>query len=224
MASAPPEFDRQAAVVRSLLGWGVVAGPFFVAFSLVIAANRPGFDLGADSLGLLLVGGSGWVFGIALVLSGAMTIVAASGLWRTPDWPRTAAVLVAVYGGCLVLSAFAIPDAAGSVTPTVPGVLHLVFGAIGSLTLGVAAIVAGGWFRRRTSRGSLWSLVAGIVVIIGFAAGGAVEPESGGVLFTWLGMIVGWLWLALTSIAAYRAVPHPLRSHRQVPGDEALGG
>jgi hypothetical protein len=216
MASAPPpsDLDRHAAVTRSMLGWGVVAGPFYLAFGLVIALNRAGFDLSRDALSVLLIGDWGWVQGLNLVLSGAMTIVAASGLWRTPDWPRTSAVLVAVYGGCLVLSAFAVPDAASADAPTVPGVLHLVFGAIGFLTLGVAAIVAGGWFRRRSSRGSLWSLVAGIVVIIGFAAGGALATDPGGVLMIWLGVVTGWLWLALACIAAYRAVPHPLRSRR----------
>lgn len=38
-------FDRGAAVTRSMLGWGVVAGPFYIVFGLILALTRPGFDL-----------------------------------------------------------------------------------------------------------------------------------------------------------------------------------
>jgi hypothetical protein len=43
-------FDRRAAVTRSLLGWGVVAGPFYLVFGLILALTRPGFDVGHDAL------------------------------------------------------------------------------------------------------------------------------------------------------------------------------
>src|SRR4051812_41639333 len=99
-------FDRAAAVTRSMLGWGVVAGPFYVIFGLILALTRPGFDLGRDALSILLLGDAGWLQGLNLVLSGLMTLVAAIGLWRTPEWSRVAAVLVGVYGAGLVLSAF----------------------------------------------------------------------------------------------------------------------
>lgn len=37
--------DRAAAVTRSLLGYGVVAGPFYVVVGLIQGLTRRGFDL-----------------------------------------------------------------------------------------------------------------------------------------------------------------------------------
>jgi Protein of unknown function (DUF998) len=207
--------DTAAAVTRSMLGWGVVAGPFYLVVGLALALSRPGFDIGRDALSILLLGQLGWLQGLNLILSGAMTVVAAIGLWRTPHWSRTAAVLVAVYGFALVASAFAAPDRPGSGTATVHGLLHLVFGGIGFLALGVAAIVARSWFRRRGSaRGAAWSLTAGIVVIAGFVGGGALSSGPAGVAILWVAVVAGWAWLAFTCVAAYRAVPHPLYARR----------
>ena len=216
MAAQRDDLDTGAAVTRSMLGWGVVAGPFYLVFGLVLALTRPGFDFGRDALSILLLGDLGWLQALNLVLSGLMTAVAAIGLWRTPQWSRTAAVLVGVYGAALIGSAFAVPDRPGSGTATVHGLLHLAFGGIGFLTLGVAAVIARSWFARRDSRrAAAWSLVAGIVVIAGFVAGGALSSGPAGVAVLWIAVVVGWAWLALTSVAAYRAVPHPLYARRE---------
>lgn len=206
--------DRGAAVTRSMLGWGVVAGPFYLVFGLILALTRPGFDLGSDALSMLLLGDLGWLQALNLVLSGLMTVVAAVGLARTPEWPRAAASLVGVYGLALVLSAFAAPDVPGSGTGTVSGILHLAFGGLGFLALGTAAIVAALWFRRRRPMWAAWSRAAGIAVIVLFVAGGALSSGPAGVAALWLAVVTGWVWLALTSVVAYRAVPHPLYSRR----------
>ena len=206
--------DRGAAVTRSLLGWGVVAGPFYLVFGLILALTRPGFEFGRDALSILLIGENGWLQGLNLVLSGVMTLVAAVGLARTPDWPRTSAVLVGVYGLGMVLTAFAPPDRPGSGVATTAGILHLAFGGLGFLALGIAAIIAASWFRRRNAGKSALSLIAGILVIVAFVAGGALSNGPAGVTLLWLAVIVGWLWLALTCVAAHRAVPHPLYARR----------
>ena len=213
-AAADSGLDRAAAVTRSMLGWGVVAGPFYLVVGLVLAATRPGFDFGRDALSILLLGDLGWLQGLNLVLSGLMTIVAAIGLARTPKWPRVAAVLVGIYGLGLVLTAFAAPDRPGSGTGTVAGLLHLAFGGIGFLALGISAFIAVSWFRSRHSRGTVWSLCAGIIIIGAFIAGGALSSSTIGVLLLWIAVVAGWAWLAYTCLAAYRAVPHPLYSRR----------
>ena len=214
-------FDTSAAVTRSMLGWGVVAGPFYVVFGLVLALTRPGFDLSRDALSLLLLGDIGWLQGLNLILAGVMTVVAAVGLWRTPDWSRAASVLVGVYGACLVLSAVFPPDATAAFPPdsaggvvTASGLLHLVFGGLGFLSLGAAAIVAAGWYRRHAPKGAVWSIIAGIVVIASFVAGGALSADAAGVALLWLAVLAGWAWLAATSVVAYRAVPHPVLARR----------
>ncbi|GAA2235547.1 DUF998 domain-containing protein [Herbiconiux moechotypicola] len=223
------EFDGAAAVTRSMLGWGVVAGPFYLVFGLVLALTRPGFDLSRDALSLLLLGDLGWLQLLNLGLAGVMTLVAAIGLARTPAWSRVAAVLVGVYGVCLVLSAFFPPDATGAFPPgtsggvfTTSGMLHLVFGGLGFVCLGAAAIVAGSWAKRHVSpTAGILSRIAGIVVIVAFAAGGALSGGPAGVALLWLAVLAGWAWLALISVAAYRAVPHPLLARRPVEAKAA---
>lgn len=220
-AVATPGFDRAAAVSRSMLGWGVVVGPFYLAFGLVLALTRPGFELPRDALSVLLIGDLGWLQWLNLVLSGLMTIVAAVGLLRTPRWSRTAAALVGGYGLCLVLSAVFPPDPTASFPPgsgggtfTTAGLLHFVFGGIGFVSVGAAAIIAGPWLGRRATRASIWSRIAGVVIIVAFLAGGALSALPGGVGLIWITVLATWAWLAGTSIAAYRAVPHPVTALR----------
>jgi len=205
-----------------MLGWGVVAGPFYLVFGLALALTRPGFDVTRDALSALLLGDIGWLQGLNLVLSGLMTVVAAVGLSRIPRAPKATAVLVAVYGACLVLSAFFAPDPTGSFPPgsaggtaSAAGILHLVFGGVGFLALGIGAVLAGGWFAGHGDRrGAVLSRVAGIVVIVGFLGGAMLSQGPAGVAVLWVAVVVGWAWLALTCVAAYRAVPHPVIAQR----------
>lgn len=208
-------FDLGSAVTRSMLGWGVVAGPFYIIFGLILALTRPGFDLTRDALSLLLIGDLGWLQWLNLVLAGLMTIVAAIGLLRTPEWSRTAAALVGLYGLCLGLSAIFPPDATESFPPgagggefTTPGLLHFAFGGLAFLSIGVAAIIAGSWLSSRRTDPT-WSRVAGMVIIVAFIAGGALSAYPGGVGLIWITVLVTWAWLVIISILAYRAIPHP---------------
>ena len=204
-----------------MLGWGVIAGPFYLIFGLILALTRPGFDLHRDALSLLLLGAGGWLQALNLILAGAMTFVAAIGLARTPRWPRGAALLVGIYGLCLLLSVVFPPDATpdfppdgGGGTFSTSGILHVVFGGIGFLSLGTAAIVAVAWQLRRSVRGAVLSVVAGIVVIVGFIGGGALSQIPLGVALLWIAVVADWAWLAATCIVAYRAVPHPVIAQR----------
>jgi hypothetical protein len=100
-------------------------------------------------------------------------------------------------------------------TVTTSGVLHLAFGAIGFLSLGIAAIVFSRWTRLRGTPGQrVLSLAAGILVIAGFVGGGALSQSPIGVLLLWIAVVAGFAWLLFASIAAYRAVPNPDVSKR----------
>ncbi|MEV4461569.1 DUF998 domain-containing protein, partial [Microbispora sp. NPDC049633] len=74
--------DRRNAVTRSLLGYGVIAGPIYVGVSLTEALTRDGFDLTRHAWSLLANGDLGWIHITNLVLAGAMTIAFAAGLRR----------------------------------------------------------------------------------------------------------------------------------------------
>lgn len=220
-ASPPPtSFDRGRAVTKSLLGWGVVAGPFYLAVGLAQALLVPGFDLSQHALSQLLLGPLGWIQAANLVLSGLMVLAAALGFARAMGRPAGgwAGVLLGVYGAGLVGAAIFPPDpirgfppgAESVTTASTSGLLHLAIGAIGFLSLAAAAIVVGRWFRREGRRTSArWSFIAAAVVVAGFMGGAALAMVPAGIALLWIAVVAGWAWLAVASLTAYRMVPNP---------------
>ncbi|MCP3804347.1 DUF998 domain-containing protein [Allokutzneria sp. A3M-2-11 16] len=209
-------FDMAAAVTRSLLGWGVVAGIFYLVVGVALALTRPGFDFGRHALSLLTLGDFGWAQTTNLILAGLMTLAAAAGVRRATD-STVASALIEVYGLCLVGSAIFPPDPMAGFPAGVPasegslsGVLHLAFGAVGFLCLAIAAFVVAGWFAKRGEvRQALYSRVSGAVVALGFIGGAALATSAVGVACLWIAVVTGWAWLAVTSVGLYRTVPHP---------------
>ncbi|HKN55833.1 MAG TPA: DUF998 domain-containing protein [Amycolatopsis sp.] len=221
--------DGAAAITRSLLGWGVAAGIFYLVTGITLGLTRTGFDFGRHSLSQLMLGDFGWAQAVNLILSGLMTLAAAVGAGRAMRGSRgatAASVLLGVYGVCLVASAIFPPDPmAGSPEGatanevSLSGLLHMVFGAIGFLSLAGAAFVVAGWFARRGQpRQALYSRVSGIVVALGFLAGAAFSAGTLGVVLLWIAVVAGWAWLAVTSLRLYRTVPHP-DAHRHNGSD-----
>ncbi|GAB3701839.1 hypothetical protein [Mariniluteicoccus flavus] len=112
-----------------------------------------------------------------------------------------------------VMAAVAPPGAGGGALTT-SGILHLVFGVVGFLGMGAAAIIARPWLDRRRPHGGPLSLAAGLVIILAFLLGGALSAFPFGVGLIWLAVLAIWGWLGLASITAYRAIPHPLVERR----------
>jgi hypothetical membrane protein len=218
------DLDRGAAVTRSLLGWGVVAGPFYVVVGLVLAFTRPGFDLTHHSLSLLTLGHLGWLHRGNLVLSGLMVLAAAWGILRAVRTGRGLAMgaLVAVDGVALVLAAVFVPDPVDGLPPgsqggafTLSGTLHLLFGAIGFAAIAAAAFAHAAWRRHLTAqRTTMPSIVLGSIVILGFLSGAALSSRPIGIALLWLAVLADWAWLAYACSDIYRWSPHPLRSQR----------
>ena len=215
--------DMRAAVTRSLLGWGVVAGPFYLVVAVVHALLKPGFDFSQHALSLLMLTDTGWIQRANLLLTGLMVVAAAVGFARAIHGAprRLVSALVGVYGAALIASGVFAPDpmagfpVGAEQTVSVSGLLHLVFGAVGFLSLGVAATVFARWLRGRGSdRGRALSIAAGLVVIVGFVGGGALGATTAGVVLLWIAVLAGFAWLLVASGTAYRAVPHPVLSRR----------
>ena len=216
--SSAPTFDRGRAVTKSLLGWGVVAGPFYIVVGLAQAVLVPGFDLSRHALSLLLLGPLGWIQAANLVLTGLMVLAAAIGFARLLPGRRGgwAGVLLGLYGVSLFAAAIFPPDPTGGFPPggtdastaSPSGLLHLLAGAIGFLSLAAAAIVIGTWFRREGRHGpATVSFVAAAVVVLGFLGGAALAMVPAGVGLLWLAVIAGFAWLAFASLSAYRMAP-----------------
>lgn len=220
--SSAATFDRGRAVTKALLGWGVVAGPFYLVVGLAQALLVPGFDLSRHALSLLLLGPLGWIQAANLVLSGLMVLAAAMGFARLLPSRRNiwAGVLLGLYGVSLFGAAIFPPDPMGGFPPggtdattaSTSGLLHLVAGAIGFVSLAAAAVVIGGWFRREGRRGAASvSWIAAAVIVLGFMSGAALAMVPAGVGLLWLAVVAGWAWLAFASLTAYRMAPRPDR-------------
>ncbi len=217
-------FDGAAAVTRSLLGYGVLAGAFYLAVGISLALTRDGFELQHHALSLLTLGERGWMQRANFVVTGAMTSAAAVGFARAlapSPAARRAAVLLGVYAVALVASAVALPDPMGGFPPgvdtasTTSGVLHFVAGAVGFVALVAAALVVATWFLEHgATRPAIWSYVAAAVIVAGFVLGAALAMSSAGVFALWLAVVTGWAWLAGASIRIYRTVPHPDSARR----------
>lgn len=220
--SSSPTFDRGRAVTKSLLGWGVVVGPFYLVVGLAQALLVPGFDLSRHALSLLLLGDLGWIQAANLCLSGLMVLAAAIGFARL--MPRRsnswAGVFLGLYGVSLIAAAIFPPDPMGgfpvggtdATTPSMSGLLHLAAGAIGFVSLAVTAVIVGAWLRRIGRRGAaITSWIAAAVIVLAFMGGAALAMVPAGVGLLWLAVVAGWAWLTIASYTAYRIAPHPDR-------------
>jgi hypothetical protein len=205
-----------ARVTRSLLGYGVIAGPFYVVVSLAQALTRDGFRLDQHAWSLLENGGLGWIQITNFILTGLMTMAAAAGLRRALPAGRArtwAPPLIAVYGASLVGAGIFRADPAQGFpvgTPEVTavswhGTLHFVVGGIGFLCLIAACLVLGAYFARDGRPGLAWfSRGTGVAFLAAFAgiASGSHGPTT--LAFVAAVLLVS-AWLTTVSVHFYRA-------------------
>ncbi len=195
----------QQRVTKSLLGYGVLAGPLYLLASVVQGAITPGFSFLRDSWSLLSLGGAGWVHVLVFVLTGAMVVAAAAGLHRhlPGRHGRTAAAWLATYGVLLVVAGFALPDRPGG-GATVHGLVHLAAGGIGFIAFAVAALVLARPLRRSGAPLlSAFGVLAGVALLAGFAAVATAAGAPAAVLGLTVAVVLAWAWLLLVSVRAY---------------------
>ena len=209
-----PACDPAVAITRSLLGYGVVAGPFYVAVSLTQALTRDGFDLTRHAWSLLANGAWGWVQIANLVLTGLMTIAFAVGLGRAlrpgrgSTWgPR----LIGAYGASLVAAGVFRADPALGFPVGTPaderavswhGLLHLATGAVGFLCLVVGCLIVA---RRFAADGQRRRAVVLTVAGIAFFAAFVGIASGAGSVATTLGFVSAVVLMSgvLAALAAH---------------------
>ncbi|WP_315097925.1 DUF998 domain-containing protein [uncultured Cellulomonas sp.] len=213
--SAECPTDPAVRVTRSLLGYGVLAGPFYVVASLAQALTRDGFDLTRHAWSTLADGALGWIQIANLVLTGLMVVAFAVGLRRalvTGPGRRWIPLLVAACGTGFVLAGVFRADPqdgfpVGSSAPTVPsthGMLHLLVSGLGFVALAVAMVlVARRYATQRRLLGTVLSAGAAAALLGGFALI-ASRPDTVGVLSFTAGILLAWTWVSAFAVDTYR--------------------
>lgn len=201
-----------ARITRSLLGYGVIAGPVFVAVALSQALTRDGFDLGRHAWSLLANGHLGWIQVTNFIVVGLMTVAAAVGLRRALP-QRWVPLLIGAYGVSLIGAGIFRADPAAGFPAGTPettavswhGMLHFMIGGIGFLCLIAACFVLARRFSRTGRPGWAWSSrIIGVVFLAGFAgiASGSHGPTT---LAFVAAVLIVWGWLTAVSVHFYRA-------------------
>lgn len=218
-ASAESACSPTARVTKSLLGYGVLAGPLYLAVVLVQGLSRAGYDLSRHDASLLANGALGWIQITNFLVTGAMTIAAAAGMRRAlsagtgATWvPR----LVGTYGLGLVAAGVFRADPSLGFPPGTPpgrgdvswhGMLHLVSASIGFACLIVACFVMARRFRAERRFGwARYSQLTGVLFTGGFLAVASGSTSRVVVLLFTAAVVLGWSWLAATSADLYRSV------------------
>jgi len=210
--------DPASRVTKSLLGYGVIAGPVYVATALVQSLTREGFELGRHQWSLLANGDLGWIQIANFVVTGLMVLAFAAGLRRalgTGPGSR-APQLVAVYGVSLMAAGvFRADPALGfpAGTPEGPapiswhGIVHFAAGAVGFTCLAIACFAVARRYAAEGHRGwARYSRLTGVVFLAGFAmVASGRGSEAANLAFT-AAVILVFGWLAAVAAQRYRRV------------------
>jgi hypothetical protein len=216
-ATTRPDCTPAARVTKSLLGYGVIAGPFYVVTALAQALTRNGFDLTKHSWSLLSNGALGWIQLTNFVLTGLMTVAAAVGLRRAlgNDTGRTwAPRLLGAYGVCLIAAGVFRADPAQGFPVGTPdkapvswhGMMHLAVGSVGFLCLIASCFVLARRFTRDGQpRLASFSRATGAVFFVAFA--GIASGSHGPVTLAFAGaVVIVCAWITTVSVHLYRVV------------------
>jgi hypothetical protein len=203
-------------MTRSLLGYGVIAGPFYVVVSLAQALTRDGFDVTRHAWSLLANGSLGWIQIVNFVLVEAMTIAFAVGLARALPGQRWAPRVVGTYGLSLIAAGMFRADPALGFPPGTAtdardvswhGVVHLAAGAVGFGCLIAACLLLARMFRASGERG--WAVFTRTTGIVFLAAFVGIASGAGNVATT-LGFVAAVIlmsvWMSAVAVHCYRTV------------------
>jgi hypothetical membrane protein len=206
-------------VTKSLLGYGVIAGPIYLVASVTQALLREGFDLSRHAWSQLALGGPGWIQVTNFVVTGLMVIAAAVGLrraLRTGPAATWSPVLLAVFGlSMIVASAFRVDPAGGfpvdmpqATTISGSAMIHLLAGAIGFPCLAASLVV----LARRLSREGFTRLatacrVVGPLFLAGFLAMASGVLGAAGVPTFVVAVTAVFALMTVVFVHRYRQMP-----------------
>lgn len=212
-------------LTRTLLAFGVVAGPLFTVAGLIQAFSRPGFDVRRHTLSLLENGDLGWIQVSTFLLTGLLFVacaVAMRGVLRGSRGGRALPLLIGVVGAGLIGAGFFRADPALGFPPGTPtdtttiswhGLLHLIVSSLSVLAMVAACFVFARRFAAQGRRGwATYSAVSGALCFVAFAgiASGQLWLTSAFVFTTlnayvWISVMAAKLLIELPSVKSANA-------------------
>jgi hypothetical protein len=206
-------------ITKSLLGYGVIAGPIYVVSVAGQAATRDGFDPTRHAASQLANGDLGWIQIITFLVTGAMTIAAAVGVRRALGSGRQSAWasgLLGAYGAGLVAAGIFRADPSDGFPPGTPpgmgevswhGMAHFAVAGIGFACLVAACFVLGAWFARDEQAPWAWfSRITGLVFAGSFFALSSGSGGAATILVFTAAVVLVWAWLSAVSVKLYAGV------------------
>ena len=204
-------------ITKSLLSYGVLAGPIYVIAIAGQMATRDGFDPTRHAASQLANGGLGWIQIATFLVTGAMTIAAAVGARRALGAGRLSAWasgLLGAYGVALVGAGIFRADPSDGFPPGTPpgmgeaswhGMAHLMVASIGFACLVAACFVLGAWFAGTGQAPWAWfSRIIGLVFAGSFMALASGSGGAATILVFTAAVVLAWAWLSAVSVKLYR--------------------
>jgi hypothetical protein len=196
---------------RALLACGIVAGPLYVAATLIQALTRDGFDIASNRFTSLTSGDLGWIHQANMVLAGALTMLFAVGAsdalrnGRGSVWgPWAVALFGAAYafGGALTADpvlGFPPGTTQEMVRTTLEGTIQNASRSVSTLFLVAMNLLVALWFAAQDRKGL--AIVAATAVPVVFAAivavGFVIGVKTGGLAY----LLTPWIYV--TALATY---------------------
>jgi hypothetical protein len=206
---------------RLLIVCGAVGPLLFVIVLLIEGATRPGYSAWHNYGSSLSLGPGGWMQIANFIVCGLLTLCFAIGLrqvFRTGRGSVWGPILLGVFGVGLIVAGVFVTDPSLGYPPgthtsgpqTLHGTIHGVNAIITFGSLAIACFV----MARRFAGDPNWkgwafySVVAGVLVVASFIASAVVSaldesgvyPGSPTGLIQRIGIIAGWVWIALMAL------------------------
>jgi hypothetical protein len=203
---------------RVLLPCGAVAGPVYVAVTMVQALTRDGFDLARHRFTALTAGDLGWIHKSNMLLVGALTVLFAVGaaqVLRTGRGATWGPRLLGLFGMAYVIGGALTADPAAGFPPgaasdmaqtTWQGAVQNASRGASTVLLIATSLVIAWHFAATGRRGWAWfySLYGAAVPVV-FAALIAVNSAVGSypyaiaVVF----LVMPWIWVTILAVHLY---------------------
>ena len=224
-------------VTRFLIAGGAIGPLLFVIVLLIEGATRPGYSAWHNYGSSLSLGDQGWMQIANFLVCGLLILGFAVGLRQVLQTGRGSVwgpILIGVFSVALIVAGLFVTDPSlgyppgthGSGPQTLHGIIHGVAGLTTFSSLAIASFVMARRFAGDPNwKGwAVYSIFTGVLVIVSFIAATAVSaldesgvlPGSPTGLLQRIGIIAGWVWIALLAIRLLRKMRSPVSTHEGV--------